>query len=56
VKSKVYLGDAVYIEIIDSGDLRLTTEDGVSTTNVIYINDAVLEDLIIYLRTKGKLS
>lgn len=41
---KTYLGDAVYVED-DGYGLILTTEDGYSVTNRIYIEPSVYESL-----------
>jgi len=42
---KVYLGDAVYAQQADDG-IWLTTEDGIHVTNRIFLEPAVLADLI----------
>lgn len=47
--SKEYLGDAVYAEY-DGYGVTLTTEDGVSTTNQIYLEPEVLLELLGYVR------
>jgi hypothetical protein len=44
---KTYLGDGVYAEII-YGQLVLTTEDGVSTTNTIVFEPEVLANFLAY--------
>ena len=47
---KSYLGDGVYIDYGDErGDVVLTTENGVSTTNEIYLEYAVVEAFIRWL-------
>jgi hypothetical protein len=46
---KEYLGDGVYADM-DSGMLKLTTEDGISTTNVIYLEPEVVLALLEYLK------
>jgi hypothetical protein len=46
---KEYLGDAVYIEWQD-GMLKLTTENGISATNTIYLEPAVLAAFEDYVR------
>ena len=45
---KEYLGDAVYVEH-DGYALVLTTEDGISTTNTIYLEPEVLKALMDYV-------
>jgi hypothetical protein len=46
--NKTYLGDAVYAEV-DEGRLRLTTENGISVTNEIYLEPEVYERLAAYV-------
>jgi hypothetical protein len=43
-----YLGDGVYIKI-DRGMLCLTTEDGISATNTIYLEPEVWRALKFYV-------
>lgn len=46
---KRYLGDGVYIE--DQGyHLVLTTENGIATTNTIFLDSQVVEALIKYVK------
>jgi hypothetical protein len=42
---KTYIGDAVYVES-DGYHIILTTEDGISSTNRILLEDEVLEALL----------
>jgi hypothetical protein len=49
---KSYLGDGVYVEL-DNGMLKLTTEDGIRTTNAIYLEAEVFEALIAYAEKLG---
>lgn len=44
---KRYLGDGVYAEI-ESGMIKLTTEDGVSVTNTIFLEVEVYRALVQY--------
>lgn len=46
---KQYLGDAVYAEIMNYGELILTTEDGISATNRIVLEPQVIKALDLYL-------
>lgn len=39
---KSYLGDGVYIEATAIGRIKLTTENGLSVTNTIYLEPEVL--------------
>ncbi len=48
-KNKVYLGDGVYISF-DGYQLCLTTEDGISATNTIYMEPEVLRSLEDYVK------
>jgi hypothetical protein len=47
---KSYLGDGVYADI-EHGMVKLTTEDGISTTNTIFLEPEVIEALQRYLRS-----
>jgi hypothetical protein len=48
--NKHYLGDGVYIEIIPGlNSYKLTTEDGISETNTIYLEPEVMNNLIEYV-------
>jgi hypothetical protein len=47
--SKVYLGDAVYIDH-DGYNVILTTENGYEATNTIVLEPAVLESLLSYVK------
>ena len=42
---KTYLGDGVYFEAVD-GQIVLTTSNGISTTNTIYLEPKVVEALL----------
>lgn len=49
--NKEYLGDAVYASMSEStGDLVLTTEDGVRATNTVVLEAEVMISLISYLK------
>lgn len=45
---KFYLGDGVYIELQPHA-LKLTTENGIRTTNTIYLEDEVILALLKHL-------
>lgn len=48
---KQYLGDGVYIQDSHYGNgLKITTEDGISETNVIHLETEVVESLIKFLQ------
>ena len=49
--TKEYLGDGCYAEIDESRMLRLTTENGISVTNEIYLDGNVLKSLEVYLKS-----
>jgi len=51
--SKEYLGDAVYAEIGAYG-IVLTTSDGISDTNTIYLEPEVLEALEAFIEKQKK--
>jgi hypothetical protein len=48
IRSKTYLGDAVYAEY-DGYRIILTTEDGISVTNTIYMEPGTLKALDAYV-------
>jgi hypothetical protein len=48
---KVYLGDSVYVGV-ENGMLKLTTENGISVTNTIYLEPEVITALLKYLEVK----
>jgi hypothetical protein len=50
---KTYLGDSVYADIED-GMILLTTEDGIETTNIIYLEIEVYEALIAFVERMKK--
>jgi hypothetical protein len=49
MNTKEYLGDGVYADM-DSGMLKLTTENGISTTNVIFFEPEVVAALLEYMK------
>jgi hypothetical protein len=49
MSQKEYLGDGVYAEVNDIPELILTTEDGISTTNTIYMETEVVMALLSYI-------
>lgn len=49
---KAYLGDAVYADIGAYG-IALTTSDGISDTNTIYLEPEVIAALLGYLEKQG---
>lgn len=54
--NKEYLGDGVYVDF-DGYHIVLTTEDGVSATNTIFMDGAVITQLEAYiakLKAQGK--
>lgn len=46
---KQYLGDAVYADI-DNGMIKLTTEDGLTASNTIYLESQVVDAFLKYLQ------
>jgi hypothetical protein len=46
---KAYLGDSVYVEI-ESGMVKLTTENGMGPNNTIYLELEVYEALVAYVK------
>jgi len=55
MSEKIYLGDAVYVEINPYGDIVLTTEDGISVSNSIILDPTVLQAFLEYIeRSKNE--
>lgn len=50
MNEKQYLGDGVYIQVKEYGEIWLTTEDGVSVTNTIVLDSHVIQALVIFLK------
>lgn len=48
--NKQYIGDAVYAEVSQYGELIVTTEDGVAATNRIILEPETWRDLLAYAR------
>jgi len=53
MSKKVYLGDAVYAAY-DGYGLVLTTEDGIQTTNTIYLEPEVVQSLLDFVDALAK--
>jgi len=51
MSDKDYLGDGVYADV-ENGMIKLTTEDGISATNTIYLELEVFEKLELYVKRK----
>lgn len=49
-QKKWYLGDGVYIGVTFDRGLVLTTEDGISATNTIFIDSEVRHELLRYIK------
>ena len=47
--TKEYLGDGVYVDV-ENGSLKLTTEDGISATNTIWLEPEVASALVDYIK------
>lgn len=45
--AKEYLGDGVYVDV-ERGMLKLTTENGIETTNTVYLEPEVFDSLVKY--------
>lgn len=53
---KGYLGDGVYGRMLPAGQgIVLTTENGIRATNTIYLEPAVLEALLEWIRAQATL-
>jgi hypothetical protein len=49
---KAYIGDGVYADV-ENGMIKLTTENGISATNTIFLELPVVHSLAAYLRRIG---
>lgn len=52
---KMFLGDGVYAHIDDIGQVVLTTEDGISITNTIVLENEVIGNFLTYLKHVKKI-
>ena len=52
--NKTYLGDAVYVELSEYGDVVLTTENGIEATNTIILDSQVVNNLKLWLEETFK--
>lgn len=46
--TKTYLGDGVYVDV-EGAQIVLTTEDGISVTNTIYLEPHVYQALVRFV-------
>ena len=53
---KEYLGDGVYVDVDEWGNLTLTTENGIATTNTIIFEPQTLKALTDYINLRELLS
>ena len=53
--SKEYLGDGVYCDY-DGFYFILTTEDGISITNTIYLEPGIIERFLKYLKAQEEIN
>jgi hypothetical protein len=49
MKKKEYIGDSVYVEINEDGQIVLTTENGTGPTNTIFLEPEVYSHLVEYV-------
>lgn len=52
IKPPMYLGDAVYVRMDEFNGITLTTENGITTTNEIYLEPEVWQNLLEYMKEK----
>lgn len=55
IEYRDYLGDGVYVCWVDKYSIRLTTENGIHTTNVIHLDPEVFCALIRYVNRVNSL-
>lgn len=52
---KEYVGDGVYVEVGNFiGQIVVTTEDGISVQNTIYLESSMVDFLVNYLKRSMK--
>ena len=49
-KAKEYLGDGLYAELQDSGNIIVTSEDGIQVLNEVYFEPVILAQLIRFAK------
>lgn len=50
--NKTYIGDGVYCEVGNYGDIVLTTENGIETTNIIVLENREWKSLIAFVNNQ----
>lgn len=50
---KTYLGDGVYVEVDEEGIVSLTTENGITVQNEIYLDREVVNNFLEWLKRIG---
>jgi hypothetical protein len=55
METKVYLGDSVYAEL-ESGMIKLTTENGFGASNIIYLEPEVFDALTLFVARRLRAS
>lgn len=52
--SKTYIGDGIYAEILlQTRQIRVTTENGLQVTNEIYFEDETITQFLLWLQSLG---
>ena len=46
-----YLGDGLYVELGDDGQVRLYASDGIKTTNEVFLDSCVLGKFAAWVKT-----
>jgi len=54
-EKKFYLGDGVYIKFDNMDRVILTSGDGISVQNTIYLEDFVIKGMVMILKNEGKI-
>lgn len=47
---KLYLGDGVYADVDEHGQVVLTTENGITVTNTIVLENEVIRNFLTFLK------
>lgn len=54
LQNKIHIGDGVYLEVNGPYEIILTSYDGVSTTNVIFLEYSMLKAINKFVEAKLK--
>lgn len=56
MERKIYVGDSVYSEVVNAFSLVLTTENGMTASNTIYLDAEILLSILRHALSNGLVS